>query len=153
MRTAGAFATSASDAQLHELFASPAPLSAIPTLRNVVRTDPETLTMIFAPVIGLGPIPFITTVVTKAQAQQRVELAVNARHGLHAVDVDLVLQLDETAAGTAASWIADVVVRGAAASVGQRVAAALATKAIGDLLESIAKLAAVSDRNVIEVSE
>jgi carbon monoxide dehydrogenase subunit G len=101
--------------------------------------------MTFAPVLGLGPIPFITTVVTKAQGPERVELAVTARHGLHAVDVDLVVQLDETSGGTDASWIADVVIRGAAASVSQRVAKDLATKAIGDLLASIATLAGVGD--------
>jgi carbon monoxide dehydrogenase subunit G len=152
MRTAGTFATTATHQQLREVFASPAALSAVPTIRNVVRTAPQSLSMIFTPVIGLGPIPFTTTVVTKAEAPQRVELAVNARHGLHAVDVDLVLQLAETSGGTAASWIADVVVRGAAASVGQRVAKDLATKAIADVLQNIARCARPG-ASVIEVTE
>ena len=101
--------------------------------------------MTFSPVIGLGPIPFVTTAVTRAQAPRRVELGVNARHGLHAVDVELVVELDETVSGTSVVWLADVVVRGAAASVGQRVAKDLATKAIGDLLEGISRRAEASD--------
>jgi carbon monoxide dehydrogenase subunit G len=145
MRTAGAFTTSASPARLRELFESPAALSAVSTFRNVVRRDPATLSMTFTPVLGLGPIPFITTVVTKAQGPQRVELAVTACHGLHAVDVDLVVQLEETSRGADVAWIADVVVRGAAASVSQRVAKDLATRAVGDLLESIVRLAGVGD--------
>lgn len=138
MRTEGIFVTSASAARLCELFESPVALSAIPTFRNVVRTDPQTLSMIFTPVFALGPIPFRTTVVTKAQGPHRVELGVTAFHGLHAVDVDLVVQLHETNVGTDASWVADVVVGGAAASVGQRVAKGLAAQAIGDLFSSIA---------------
>ena len=144
MRTSGAFTTAASAAQLRALFGSPTGLEAVPVLRDVTRRDPETLSMVFTPRISLGPIPMATTVRTVSDAAERVELAVNGQRGSQAVDVALVVELaaaQDGRPGTAVSWTADVVVRGVAASVGQRVGGDLATQAIGDLLASAADAA------------
>ena len=141
MRTTGAFLTQASAGQLRTLLASPTGLETIATLRHVVRTGPETLSMLFTPVLALGPVPLETTVVTTYDSEQRVDLAVRGRRGSQVVDVTLVVELGESRDGTAVSWTADVAVRGVAASVGQRVAGDLAGQAISDVLKSSAEAA------------
>jgi carbon monoxide dehydrogenase subunit G len=138
MKVEGVFPTDATVAQLHALFASPASLETVPCLAEVVRTDSRTLRMVFTPRLALGPVPLATAVVTTGASAERVELKVCGRHGAQMVDVALVVCLAPTELGTTVSWTADVVVRGAAASVGQRVAGDLAARAIGDLLASAA---------------
>ena len=142
MRITGQLTTPASRAQLRTVLASPEALSALTTLRDVTRTDPTTLSMTFTPSLGLGPIPFATTVVTKTDNDDHVELAVHGRYCAHVVDVALSVDLGPADDGTLVGWSADVAVRGAAASVGQRVVRDLATKAIDDVLRSAVEAAA-----------
>ena len=138
MRTSGAFRTSASTAQLRELVGVPGVLATVPTLHEVVRRSPDTISTVFTPRIGLGPFPLSTTIVTTSEAEHRVELAVRGRRGSQVVDVALVIELGDVEGGTAVSWTADVALRGVVASVGQRVGQDLATRAIGELLAAVA---------------
>lgn len=95
----------------------------------------------FSPITALGPIPLATTITTVSRSGSRAVLRVVGRRGVQSVTVDLELDVhDDTGdtTGAVVSWSAEVVVRGSAASVGQRVARDIATRAISSVLAEAA---------------
>ena len=138
MNVSGEFATSASPAALLRLRRDPAWLARVPALRDVTVTDHGTVRTVFSPVTPLGPVPLRMAIVVEHADTTGARLRVNASRGAQAVDVDLRLGFREAGDATQVSWTAEVRVRGAAASVGQRVAGDIARRAIADVLQHAA---------------
>lgn len=68
-------------------------------------------------------------------------LARGDRAAQHAVDVRIVLAFTPHGDGSRVTWTADLVVRGPARSVGQRVARGVSARVIGDVLRDAAAVA------------
>ena len=144
MNVTGSFSTTATVAGLRSLTSAPDLLEAVPTLRDVRAVAPGVVHTVFSPVIALGRIPLATTITTVEDSEEGATLHVVGRRGVQSVDVDLVLCFSPAQDGTDVDWSAEVVVRGNAASVGQRVARDIATRAIGEVLRDAATAASTA---------
>ncbi len=148
MNVSGEFTTATPVADLRALGSKPDMLERVSTLRDVRSGAEGVVHAVFTPVIALGQIPLATTITTVEENETGARLRVVGRRGTQLVDVDLRMSFTSTADGAATvNWQADLVVRGNAASVGQRVARDLATRAIGSVLAEAAQVAgsAVAD--------
>jgi len=146
MNVTGSFTTTTPVAALRALSATPELLDRVSTLREVRASAPGVLHAVFSPVIALGRIPLATTITTVAETDAGVTLHVVGRRGVQSVDVELALEFVPADQGTTVRWFAEVVVRGNAASVGQRVARDIAERAIGQVLtEAAAAAGAAAD--------
>lgn len=144
MNITGSFQTTTAVAGLRALAATPVVLEKVSTLRDVHAVAPGVVQAVFSPVISLGRIPLATTITMVDDTDSAAVLRVIGRRGVQSVDVGLQLQFTPTGAGTSVTWVADVVVRGNAASVGQRVARDIAARAIGSVLAEAAAVAGAS---------
>lgn len=138
MNVSGEFVTTTSPAALVRLRRDPDRLACVPRLRDTKVSDDGSVRTVFTPVTPLGRVPLSTAIRVDHADDTGARLRVNASRGAQAVDVDLRLGFCEAGDATQVSWTAEVHVRGAAASVGQRVAADIARRAISDVLQSAA---------------
>lgn len=141
MIVCGSFPTTTPVEALRALSTSPELLEQVSTLSGVEAGPDGVLHTVFTPSISLGRIPLRTTITTLSADDRGAQLRVVGRRGVQGVDVLLDLTFTPVDAGIEVSWSADVVVRGNAASVGQRVARDLATRAIGKVLAEAAQVA------------
>lgn len=103
-----------------------------------IRSD-DTIRATFRAVTPLGAIPLATTIVVDSVDEHGARLRVCGRRGAQSVDVDLRLTFEDADGnGTKVAWSADLRLGGAGASVGQRVARDVATRAIADVLQAAA---------------
>jgi len=138
VKVKGEFTTTTSAGALRALDSQPEKLAGVPALDDVLATPDGGFTALFTPTTPFGRQPIETRVVTERADESGAELRVHGRRGPHVIDVELTISLAEASGGTVVTWEAEVGVRGAAASVGQRVALDVARRAIGDLLVSAA---------------
>lgn len=141
MNITGSFTTTTPVAALTELGSTPGPLVGVSTLSDLRPGADGAVLATFSPVTALGRIPLATTITTVSRDGSRAVLRVVGRHGVQTVTVDLELEVDEPApggTGSTVTWSATLVVRGTAASVGQRVARDIAARAIGSVLAEAA---------------
>lgn len=144
MNITGSFTTTTPVAALTKLGSTPEPLVGVSTLRDLRSGADGAVLATFSPVTALGRIPLATTITTVSRDGSRAVLRVVGRRGVQSVTVDLELEVGDPEPGVAGStvtWSATVVVRGTAASVGQRVARDIAARAIGSVLAEAADLA------------
>ena len=141
MKINGQFNTSASIAQLRALQGQPAALANVATLRDVSVAGGGVIEALFTPKTSFGRLPIAVRITPEPTGDNGGELRVHGRRGQHVIDVDIRLSFAGNGTATAVSWDADVVVRGPAASVGQRVARDLTRQAIADVLQAAAAAA------------
>jgi carbon monoxide dehydrogenase subunit G len=141
MNITGAFTTATPVGGLRALGSRPELLEQVSTLRDVRAGGAAVVHAVFLPVIALGRIPLATTITTLEESETGARLRVTGRRGVQLVDVDLRLEFAAERDRTTVTWQAEVVVRGNAASVGQRVARDIAARAIGDVLAEAAAVA------------
>ncbi len=141
MNLSGEFTAAATPQALTGLLSDAGRLEGVGGLSSVSVSGADTLDCIFSPVTSLGRIPLRTTITTLSAAPDAAALRVVGVRGHQAVDADIALEFAPADSGTTVRWTADVVVRGGAASVGQRVWSELASRAIGDVLAAAASVA------------
>jgi carbon monoxide dehydrogenase subunit G len=141
MNVTGSFTTATPVAGLRALASAPAVLEQVSTLREVRADGVGVVRAVFSPVIALGRIPLTTAITTVEETDGGAALHVVGRRGVQSVDVRLALEFVPADEGTTVRWEAEVVVRGNAASVGQRVARDIARRAIGQVLAEAAGVA------------
>lgn len=141
MRLSGQFSTRTDAASLRGVASSPNVLASVSTLSDVSLESDGTVTALFCPVTSLGRIPLRTRIAQKAVSERTASLNVVGRRGSQLVAVDLELTITPDGAGSRVGWEAEVFVGGTAASVGQRVIADLARRAIAQVLEEAATVA------------
>jgi len=144
VKITGSFTTTTPVAALTGLGSTPGPLVGVSTLSELRPGADGAVLATFSPVTALGPIPLATTITTVSRDGSRAVLRVVGRRGIQTVTVDLELEVDEPVPGgpgSTVTWSATLVVRGTAASVGQRVARDIAARAIGSVLAEAADLA------------
>ncbi len=141
MNITGAFTTATPVGGLRALGSRAELLEQVSTLRDVRAGGADVVHAVFLPVIALGRIPLATTITTLEESETGARLRVTGRRGVQLVDVDLRLEFAAERDRTTVTWQAEVVVRGNAASVGQRVARDIAARAIGDVLAEAAAVA------------
>jgi carbon monoxide dehydrogenase subunit G len=142
MRLTGEFATPAPPAALTALGHHRQALQAVPAFRSLSVDEDGTVVTVFTPTTPLGRLPLNTRIQTVESSARGAVLRVTARRAQHAVDATIELRFDADGLGSRVRWEAELTVLGPAASVGQRVARELATRAIGETLQSAAALAA-----------
>lgn len=142
MIVTGSFTTTTPVAQLRTVASRPEALERVSTLSSVSATGDGVVRAVFQPVIALGRIPLAATITRVRDSNSGATLRVIGRRGVQSVDVDLELRFQPGDGSTEVVWAADVVVRGNAASVGQRVAGDIAARAIGSVLAEVAAVAA-----------
>lgn len=148
MNVRGSFTTATAVAELRALSTRTALLERVSTLSDVTSPGDGVVHAVFAPVVALGRIPLRTSITTVHDGEHGATLAVVGRRGHQSVDVRLELEYTEAGEGTTVAWSAEVVVRGNMASVGQRVAGDVATRAISSVLEEAAAVAGDGARAV-----
>lgn len=141
MRITGEFVTQASGAGLAKLACRTAELPAVAPLDDVTTGPDGSVHALFSPATPFGRLPLHTRIRAEHADEGGAVLAVHARRAQHAVDVRIELAFVPCESGSRVTWSADLIVRGPAASVGQRVAREVAGRAIGDVLRSAAALA------------
>lgn len=138
MRLTGTFDTAASRDALRALVGAPEVLAGVPTFTDLeVRSD-GTINVQFHPVTSLGRISLDTVITPGDVTDESAEVSVIGRRGNQIVDAAIVMRFADAAGGSRVDWAAEVLIGGTAASVGQRVGADLARRAIGDVLEAAA---------------
>ena len=142
MRVQGTFDTAADAAELRSLTSSPDTLATVPTFTELRLRDDGTIVVQFSPLISLGQITLDTVISPGVVDAHSATVRVVARRGNQLVSVDLVIRFDDSSAGSHVQWEADVLLGGTVASVGQRVGAEVARRAIGEVLEAAAAAAA-----------
>ncbi|KAA1378148.1 SRPBCC domain-containing protein [Aeromicrobium fastidiosum] len=140
MMISGEFTARATVGELRSLSGSADVLASVSTLSEI-RPVEGMIRAVFSPTTALGRIPLRTTIETLVDTDAGARLRVRGSRAGHGVDVDLHLAFSPVPIGTVVSWTADLVVRGNAASVGQRVAGSVASHAIQDVLEQAASAA------------
>jgi len=151
VNVAGEFTTATPIAGLRALGAKPDVLERVSTLRDVRTGAGGVVHAVFTPSISLGQIPLATTITTLEEDETGARLRVVGRRGTQLVDVDLRMDFKSTTDGvTVVNWNAGLIVRGNAASVGQRVARDITMRAIASVLAEAAQVAgsAVSDAHL-----
>lgn len=144
MRLTGEFTTPAPPAALTALGDHRQTLRAVPAFRSLSVDEDGTVVTVFTPMTPLGRLPLSTRIQATESSARGAVLRVTARRAQHAVDATIEVRFDADAdgLGSRVCWEAELTVLGPAASVGQRVARELATRAIGETLQSAAALAA-----------
>jgi carbon monoxide dehydrogenase subunit G len=138
MRLTGRFTTTAGVAALTAIRAKPEKLSGVPTLHDIHLGADGAVHALFTPATSFGRFPIAVRIVPEATSDDGVQLRVHGRYGQSVVDVRIDLAFEAGDAGPVVNWDADLIVRGPAASIGQRVARDVAGRAIADVLESAA---------------
>lgn len=141
MKVLGEFTTKSRVSALHDMRDRTDRLAGVPTLSDVTPAPGQSVRALFSPATPFGQIPIAVHIVPRETNGGDVRLRVHGRRGPHALDVELELRLTPLASGTCVNWRADIAVRGPAASVGQRVAIDVATRAIGEVLAAAADCA------------
>jgi len=141
MRLTGEFTTAATPDALSRLMVDPGRLAGVDGLSQVEPAEADVLHAVFSPLTSLGRIPLRTVITRVSGDDEGASLHVVGSRGPQSIDVDLQLDFTTGSAGTRVAWVAEVVARGSVASVGQRVWADVATRAIGDVLAGAADVA------------
>lgn len=141
MNVSGHFTTASSAEALASLSSTPAALNQVSTLEDVVVDANGDVRARFVPVTALGRFVLRVTISTVAQDNRGARLRVIARSGTYRVSADIALAFVAGDVANAVTWDAEVAVRGAAASVGQRVARDIAQHVIGEVLAESADAA------------
>ncbi|MEW2113682.1 SRPBCC domain-containing protein [Streptomyces sp. NPDC005474] len=142
MRLTGEFTTPAPPVALAALGHDRQALQAVPAFHALSVDEDGTVVTVFTPTTPLGRLPLSTRIQTREASAQGAVLRVTAWRAQHAVDATIELRFVADGPGSRVLWEAELTVRGPAASVGQRVAREVATRAIGQTLQSAAALAA-----------
>lgn len=160
MKLEGEFSTTTSIDRLLAGAGEPGVLAGVASLSDVERRPDGAIGAVFHPVTPLGRMS-LRTVITRTEEDRTeggttaVRLRVVGRRGVQAVDCDLcaLLSVEGTGAvgGTTVRWSADLVVRGNAASVGQRVAREVAARAVATVLQEVAAASAPGPADETEI--
>ncbi len=148
MRLQGGFRTGTPAARLAALSSSPELLGRVSQLRNVSGGHGAPVNAVFGPTTPMGRIPLDTTIRVHQESASGADLYVVAQRGTQQVQVTLMIRLEpapDGTSGTDVTWTADMLIRGTLASVGQRVARDVATRAIGQVLAEAATVAGAAE--------
>lgn len=134
----GQFATTSTPGQIISRSQEPTQLATIDSLTEVRTDGPGRLRAVLTTRTPLGRIPLQTTITTVALDEQSGRVDVRATRGPHSVDVELDIRFDTAGDTTQVTWSATARLGGTAASVGQRVAPAIAKTTIDEILRQLA---------------
>ncbi|GAA3485570.1 SRPBCC domain-containing protein [Streptomyces yanii] len=142
MKLIGEFTTPTPSTALTALGDNKPALQAVPAFRSLSVSEDGTIVTVFTPVTPFGRMTLNTLIRTEEISAHGAVLRVTAHRAQHAVDARIELRFAAEGSGSHVTWVADLAVLGPAASVGQRVAREVATRTIGETLQSAAALAA-----------
>lgn len=141
MKVLGEFTTKSGVDALRSLRDRIDRLAQVPSLSEVRSAPGQSVRAMFSPATPFGQMPITVHIIPMETNGQDVRLDVHGRRGPHTLDVEIALTFASLVSGTHVKWLADIAVRGPAASVGQRVATDIAQRAIGEVLAAAADLA------------
>lgn len=140
IQVAGGFTTPVAAQELRARHTQVDQLSAVETLADVTVAEDGAVRALFTPRLPLGRIPLDTRITTSHTDDTSSLVTVHASRGPHSVDVTLSITLDTVPEGTEVTWAGELRLGGTAASVGQRVGADLAQRAINNVLVQLARV-------------
>ncbi|MEO3856632.1 hypothetical protein [Acrocarpospora sp. B8E8] len=140
MKISGQFTAQTGVRALLDLSASK--LEQVPTLRDVAAKPDGSISALFTPATGFGRLPIGIKIIQQGSDESGALLQVQGRLGPNLFDVELALAFTASGTGTDVNWEAQFMALGPAASVGQRVAGDIATRAINDVLVAAATIGA-----------
>lgn len=139
IQVAGRFTTPVEPLELRARHSQPEQLAGVDTLADVFVAEDGTIRARFTPHLPLGRVPLNTLITTTHTDDTSSLVTVHATRGSHSVDVTLAITLGTVDGGTEVSWTGELKLGGTAASVGQRVSADIAQRAINDVLVQLAR--------------
>jgi carbon monoxide dehydrogenase subunit G len=138
----GEFTTTASRKQLVAALAEPIRLRDVPSLDELHAAPNGGINTLYAAATGLGTIPIRLRLSVIERGPGGAVVLVQGTAVAFVIDATVDLAFAESNNATLVRWRADLVVRGLAAAITQRVSADIASDQIGKLLAAAAGAAA-----------